>query len=174
MYPESMSPHRIFYQEVDYKQTGGNLYRPDFILDHDIDVDCEDQTNLINSLLRSAGFQNVGFMAIAEEGTTNSHLFGFIAFSKDNEKEHILRKNIRSDVNKYYDQRFRHLGWFEWENYYCLIVDPTCSRFIGCPDLDYYKEIDSRGLQLTKNTIYYAGLVEDSYLHFDGLEVRTQ
>jgi len=134
------------YEEVEHVG-GGNqaLYRPDYILEHDVESDCEDQAVLLASLLTVRSF-TVRFVG-AGNNDIGYHLMVQVEFPVDkvDELEEEARSFYSEDVELFYQEE----GDSAW-----LLCDPVASPVIGSASTDYFRIRNRRELGFKEEVLY--------------------
>lgn len=121
---------RYVYREVDQppRRSNRELFRPDYILDHGVESDCEDVGVLLSSLLEVRSF-NTRLLVGSQGG--GGHLMVQVEFPFDKVGE--LQAEARSFYGEDLDLFYEKEGESAW-----LLCDTVRSPVAGCINSDYF------------------------------------
>ena len=135
------------YEEVTEPEDSGNqeLFRPDYILDHDVESDCEDQSVLLASLLEVRRF-NTRFVGAVNDGYGN-HLMVQVRFPEDSIPD------LEQEAQSFYNGKVQELVYQPGEDGGAwLLCDPVLSPVPGCVNTDFFRENESGQLVFREET----------------------
>jgi transglutaminase-like putative cysteine protease len=137
------------YKEVDgvAGESNKELFRPDYILDHGVDSDCEDQAVLLASLLEVRSF-NTRFIGAVNDGSGN-HLMVQVRFPENSISE------LEQEAEDFYNGKVQELVYQPGEDGGAwLLCDPVFTPVPGCVNTDFFGENASGELVVKESTQY--------------------
>jgi transglutaminase-like putative cysteine protease len=130
---------QFVYEEVENVESSSRLLRPDYLLEHVGEGDCEDQTVLLASLLEARSFET-RFVSVSRNGV--KHLMLQVRFPFDKVD------NLTREAQKFYDVDVEDLAYERDEDDGAwLLCDPVWTPVVGTVNDNFCTKTESGGLE---------------------------
>lgn len=145
------------YENVDGTDGESNkaLYRPDYVLDHGVESDCEDQTVLLASLLKIRSFKTRLLGVVGEDW--GNHLMVQVRFPENSVED------LQGEAQDFYSTEVPGIRYqSDGSGGAWLLCDPVYSPVVGCVNEEFFQENEGGELVFNEDTRYDYFSLEDS------------
>ena len=145
------------YENVDGTDGGSNkaLYRPDYVLDHGVESDCEDQAVLLASLLEVRSFKTRLLGVVGEDW--GNHLMVQVRFPENSVDD------LQEEAQDFYSVEVTRIRFqSDGSGGAWLLCDPVYSPVVGCVNEQFFQENEGGELVFNEDTRYDYFSLEDS------------
>jgi hypothetical protein len=135
------------YENVDGTDGESNkaLYRPDYVLDHGVESDCEDQAVLLASLLKVRSFKTRLLGVVGEDW--GNHLMVQVRFPENSVE------NLQGEAEDFYSVEIPGIRFqSDSSGGAWLLCDPVYSPVVGCVNEEFFEKKETGELVFSEGT----------------------